>query len=29
MYEAVIYAVLSIIGGIALGTYKIVKEVEW
>ena len=29
MYEAVIYAVLSIIGGIALATYKLLNEVKW
>ena len=29
MWEAVIYAVLSIISGIALATYKLVKYVEW
>ena len=29
MYEAVTYAVLSIISGIALATYKLVKYVEW
>ena len=29
MYEAVVYAILSIIGGIALGTYKVLNEVKW
>ena len=29
MFEAVTYAVLSIISGIALATYKLVKYVEW
>ena len=29
MFEAITYAVLSIISGIALATYKLVKYVEW
>ena len=29
MFEAITYAVLSIVSGIALATYKLVKYVEW